>query len=174
MASRDSEIPPILVALYDQKRWPKFLGTRELKNLSPYITIENFELFQSVHEVQGSNNIATLDLFSDLVKDDTHAMRWKLTSGENSEHSFDPTWLNLDFALAIGGGADDGDDKWVILDLRFNRDDPRVVYNWYQHQDGKTHEGQSGNNVTWHELAPSVSALADAIARSIKPRKPWW
>jgi hypothetical protein len=58
-----------------------------LKKLSSFITDENFEFFQSVNEIQGNNDIAELDLFFELIKDDSRARRWKLTHGTESERS---------------------------------------------------------------------------------------
>jgi len=130
MTNLHSQIPPVLVTLYNEKRWPKFISNRKLRKLSSFITDEKFELFQSVDEVLGNNDMGTFDLFFELVKDDCRARTWKLTRGTESEHSLDPDWLNLDFALDLGGGARQGDDKWLALDLRVNRGNPRVIYNW--------------------------------------------
>jgi hypothetical protein len=55
----------------------------------------------------------------------------------------------VDQVLVIGGGADYGDDTWVVLDYRSDPTNPRVVAN----------EWPSGPppGTAWREVAPSVT-----------------
>lgn len=166
-AEAELPIPPILLSRIQQGRWPRSLSNRMLRQLSSYITDEEFELFITVDEMRGENDIASLELLYDFAEDERRAKRWKLALGSEIGGKVDRDWLDLERALVIGGGANYGDDKWLVLDYRMNQQDPRVIFNWYQHQDGIMRDERDPENyqIAWRELSPSITELAAAISK---------
>lgn len=41
-------------------------------------------------------------------------------------------WLDIEQAICIGGGADYGDDLWLMIDFRSDQNDPRVLANIFE------------------------------------------
>lgn len=160
-APKVSESLDLLIA---KARFPRILRTRELKRMCPYITDEEFEMFQSQESILQADGVAGLGFFRDhVLGDSAREAQWRVTQGVHDDHSQDPQWLNIDYAFMLGGGAHLGDDKWVIIDLRYNNQDPRVIYNWYQHQDGVEHVPPERYQITWRELSPSLSVFIKRI-----------
>ena len=158
-------IPPVLLSRIRKGSWPRIIRNRKLRQLSQFVTDEEFELFVTVDEILDENQIASLDIFYDLVEDERTAKRWSLAMGSREGGRVDLDTLDLEQTLVIGGGADYGDDKWLVLDYRTDQQDPRVVFNWYQHQDGVRRDEKDPDKyqVTWRELSPSISQLANAV-----------
>jgi hypothetical protein len=89
---------------------------------------------------------------------------YKVLFGSTRGQVPDLPYLDTAEAICIGGGADYGDDTWLLLDYRTDANDPRVIGNhWVYVPDGP---GRSLLvDFRWVEIAPSLSEFLRA-ARS--------
>lgn len=109
----------------------------------------DLELEPSLETMERDGN---LDFFRwGLLSDDRPASNWHVYEGTLWRPRWPLPWLDINRALVIGGGADCGDDLWLILDLRGRRDDPPVLFSVYTSNDGR--------RVEWRKAASTLSAF---------------
>jgi hypothetical protein len=80
------------------------------------------------------------------------AAQYSLYRGTIDQQGGDLPLLDVEKAVVIGGGADYGDDTWIVLDYRPNLKSPRVLASQWQ-------AGTTGPHLQWVELAPSFEAF---------------
>ena len=174
------ELPRTLVEAFRNGTWP--VGRLPGRRLSgaPFRRDEklDIELEPSIDRIRlDDSRIATLGSlvahygtdagFFELNKDGAlihpNAI-YKVLYGSPRGQVPDLPYLDTAKAICIGGGADYGDDVWVLLDYRTDANNPRVIANeWVYVPDGP---GRSLLvDFRWVEIAPSLSEFLRA-ARS--------
>jgi hypothetical protein len=158
-------IPSIMIDLIKQKKWPvgristssiarqdscKFLGKLDL------------EFLRSEDGMK-----ADLDTLKEFAEHEQTSKTYGLRIGSQSDAPIELPWLDVEKAVCIGGGADYGDDVWLLLDYRTNGSEPRLIANEFQH--GET------TQCFWREVAPSLTdfcqqlGLVDGSYKSAEP-----
>ncbi len=160
------ELPTLLGSLIDQRRWPRFLDG---SGVAPHLRDKgiNIELLQANELYNGdASKIADLDtlqLFADNEKA-SHMYRVRRPSADGA--NIELPWLDVEKAAVIGGGADYGDDVWLVLDYRSGATDPRVLVNEFVRDENEN------LRCYWREVAPTFSAFAEILPEP--ETKPWW
>jgi hypothetical protein len=75
--------------------------------------------------------------------------KWHLYDGSITRQTKALPWLDTSSATVIGGGADYGDDLWLVLDLRTSQEDPAVIFNVFT--------APNGARAEWSLAAPSLT-----------------
>jgi hypothetical protein len=155
-------IPSHLRNLYGETitQWPiGRIGTRSLDNQSNcrFLKKIDLELIRSDEEIDADQR--TLREFAENERSRT---MFKLAPGSVSGQKINLPWLDVEKALCIGGGADFGDDVWLVLDFSGGSDNPRVLANEWVH--GETTE------CFWREVASSLEEFLSVLKSNTKPR----
>ena len=132
----------MLVDLIRREQWPKGrISTAPLTTVAPFMA--NFDLtFHHTADQMAGDLGALVKFCSDARMSD----ELKLRRGGKHPEAIELPWLDVERALCIGGGADYGDELWLVLDYRANPDEPRVVANIFQ-----------GGRCDWREVTSSFS-----------------
>ena len=86
----------------------------------------DLELIQSEKAIlEDSSDIAQLQTLVSCCGDEFFRVHKGSTISGRSELP----WLDVERAVVIGGGADIGDDRWLVLDYRISREAPRILVN---------------------------------------------
>jgi hypothetical protein len=75
--------------------------------------------------------------------------KWHIYERSASEEAKALPWIDIKSATVVGGGADYGDDLWLVLDLRTSQEDPAVIFNVYT--------APNGSQVEWSLAAPTLT-----------------
>ncbi len=144
-------IPELLEVLSRNGKWP--IGRIDTSKISCYAECRflsqlDIQLLQSQQEreliTSTLMSIADHDFFDNQVN-------YRTLRGSAAEECVELPFLDVECAVCFGGGADIGDDLWLVMDYRTSSVDPRVVANEYVHRvSGPT-------QVYWHEIAPTFS-----------------
>ena len=146
----DLPLPESMMFLVESIRWPAGLrlSTAPLLTNAPYKFLDEVDLclYESATRMQ-----AELDTLRELFV----AESYRVCDGATSQEQESLPWIDITRSVCIGGGADYGDDLWLLLDYRNGaregKTEPRVVVNdlrdeWY-----------------WREVSPSFTDFALAI-----------
>jgi len=160
-------IPDALIRADASRDWPfgRRLSGSLLARTAKFMVEIDFELL-SISEIVGDadSDVAGLDALHTFVKKPRLARMFRLYSAFNPEGPSDLPWLDVDKALVIGGGADYGDDVWVVLDARVNPISPRLVLNHFYHF-GPEGARTAPSHAEWIELAPNIESFLSMLSR---------
>ncbi len=173
------QLPKSLVEAISDGSWPKGRISGKRFADAPFLKLKriDLELESSIDRIRLDNSpIATLGTLvsyfgidAGLFNPDNDANPahdraiYRVLYGSPCGRVPDLPYLDTANALCIGGGADYGDDTWVLLDFRANSSDPRVICNEWVWELGAT-----GARVLlgfrWLQIARSLSEFL-AMAR---------
>jgi hypothetical protein len=146
-------LPAVLISAMKSPRWPTGrVRTGPLPGTAPFLATFDLEMIPPVELLIDDNiaSTATLCRFADRPR---LAESHRLRRGGKAEQAVELPWLDVEKAVVFGGGADYGDDLWLVLDYRTIADDPRVVANEY------LREGVTPMGCFWRQITPSFSAF---------------
>jgi hypothetical protein len=150
-------LPEVLTHAFEHARWPNGVISARRFTTVPHLAAAgvDIELTATIAKIAQDNaDISGLEQFA--RHQDKWKVSWKLVYGSDSERPPQLPWLDLEKAVAIGGGADYGDDTWILLDYRTDVTDPRVVCNEFVHVRDGTRDPVL-TDFRWLELAPTLS-----------------
>jgi len=151
------EIPSVVLETMRRGVWPRGRVRGALLQMAaPFIADTDLELVQTPEEMrEGGSGIADLQSLRQFADSVGLGEQFRVKRGSGGAGPVELPWLDVEQALVIGGGADYGDDTWVVLDYRANRTDPRVVVNAWS--------ADRPPQVEWRELAPSVTSFLQML-----------
>jgi hypothetical protein len=157
MTIAEPPVPDLLRDAIRDGRWPKGrIRGVALSPLSPLLADTDLELLPSLEErAPGRSLGADTGTLHGFAENETLAAKYRLKRGSADSDPIELPWLDVGQALAIGGGADCGDDTWLVLDFRTSRSDPRAVVNAWQ--PGRPPQSE------WRELASSLSEFLQVL-----------
>jgi hypothetical protein len=147
-------IPPSLRLAFQQGTWHRSRIPGSIYHGLRVPSKMDLELIPDLSIIErDTSHIAKLSTLVEFHRDPR--FRWHLCYDWSSTGERNLPWLDLNHATVIGGGADYGDDLWLILDTRYDTEDPRVLYNMF---------GAHSHSATWHELCPTLSSFLSLAA----------
>lgn len=151
-------LPEIFLAAIKSQHWPRGrVRSSPFVAAAPFLTGMDLEFVQSVDALL-ENEIADTKTLLTFADDPRLAERSKLRRGSVGGQPIALPWLDVDKAIVFGGGADYGDDLWLVLDFRSDPNDPRVIANEY------LRAGDAGPpECFWREVAPCFSVFCASL-----------
>jgi len=147
-----------MVALFNAGQWPSgFISAGRVPEVAPFLDGYSFEFVDTMENIlNGSGGV--FGPIRPLSGGRNSPLAWQREKmGRSStQPSADLPWLDVDKALAFGGGAI-GDELFIVLDYRTGESAPRVAAN-------KLAEG-GWPAVDWVELAPSFREFWSLLKR---------
>ena len=157
--------PEALIRANAEGDWPfgRRLSGSLLAGSASLMLKLDFELL-SINEIceNERSEVADMETLRTFAKKPQLARMFRLYSSFNPEGTSDLPWLDVEKALVIGGGADYGDDMWIVLDARLDPIAPRVVLNEFCHF-GLDGARTAPSHVVWIELAPNVECFLSML-----------
>lgn len=171
------QLPESVIEAICDGSWPKGRISGKRFAAVPFLKGVDLELESSIDRIRLDNSpIATLGTLVSLFGIDAGIYSldndakpahdraiYKVLYGSPSGRVPDLPYLDTANALCIGGGADYGDDTWVLLDFRANSSDPRVICNEWVWVHGET-GARVLLDFRWLQIARSLSDFL-AMAR---------
>lgn len=164
------QLPKSMVEAFCDGSWPKGRISGERFAAAPFLKGFRLELESSLDLIRlDKSPIATLgslvshceidaglfNLDGDVKPAHDRAI-YKVFLGSPHGTVPDLPYVDAANALCIGGGADYGDDTWVLLDFRTDSSDPRVICNEWVYEYGKAGE-RVLLDFRWVQIARSLS-----------------
>jgi hypothetical protein len=159
----EMKLPPLLVALMEQGRWPNRVISSSMQRMfpvfqHPYLDEVSIEFYTSAQTILDNNHWQLQGFFDDIDKPrPDNVAYYRVKRGSNQIESVKLPWLDVEKVIFIGQPLLSGDDVWIFLDYRTDADDPRVIVNVAQ-SDPDTPRAHF-----WRELAPSFSEFAEMV-----------
>lgn len=156
MKNRELEIPSLLLDAMRDGVWPKGRIRGALSTLpqpsAGLLADMDLVLLQTRDDLElGASEAASIQSLHEFADSAELSEKFKVKRGSVVTRPVELPWLDVEQALLIGGGADYGDDTWLVLDYRTGPTDPRVVVNvWRQ---------GAPPQVEWCELTPSLTGF---------------
>jgi len=173
------QLPKSMVEAICDGSWPKGRISGERFADAPFLKLKgiDLELESCIDRIRLDNSpIATLASLVSLFGIDAGIFNldndakpahdraiYKVLYGSQYGTVPDLPYLDTANAICIGGGASYGDDTWVLLDLRANSSDPRVICNEWVWEHGET-GARVLLDFRWLQIARSLSDFL-AMAR---------
>lgn len=161
-------IPGAMIEADRIAKWPsqRRLSGSLLSTAAPFMSAMDFELL-TLSQVSGKerSEIADLETLAFFAKTPSSALMHRVYAGSNPQGPSDLPWLDVEKALVIGGGADYGDDTFIALDYRPDRNDPRVVISEYHHY-GPEGARTASSHFTWLEVAGNIQTFLAVLVQA--------
>lgn len=179
MVRREHQLPTAVREALDSGSWPlKVIPGSIFSPVHPVWSSINIELLKDSGEILiGGSKNADLETLIEFAGDVRLSEQMRLLRGSENHEKNDLPWLDVEQALVIGGGADYGDDLWLVMDYRRNALSPRVIFNVYDER----------GRASWMVLTESVELFLSRVGvapaavfpangrdTSMSVRKPWW
>lgn len=149
-------LPSSLRAAFARKTWPQGRLSGQKFPVVWEHTKCDLELAPTMDEIGADNSsIATLSTLRRI--DPQTRASWHLCEGSPTGSLNRTPWLDLSRATVIGGGADYGDDLFLVLDLRTSLEDPAVLFNLIT--------TPNGSRAEWIVAAPSLTEFLRQAGR---------
>lgn len=154
MRNGELEIPSLLLDAMRDGAWPAGRICGAVGSLpqpsSGMFADTDLVLLQTRADLErGASEAADIQSLRQFADSAELSEKFKVKRGSAVTGPVELPWLDVEQALLIGGGADYGDDTWLVLDFRTGPTDPRVVVNvWRQ---------GAPPQVEWRELTPSLT-----------------
>lgn len=157
-------IPKSALELKRRGQWPQGRIPMRLLIATPPLSECDFELlpFSQILD-QDRSQCPDLNTLLEFADNSRLATLHRLYRGVNNNGPSDLPWLDVDRITVIGGGADYGDDVWLVLDYRRSANEPLAVVNEWRREDPL--DERSRATTFWVEAAPTFSAFLEKIPR---------
>lgn len=152
------KLPSDMVALFNAGQWPSgFIPVGRLTEVAPFLDGFRIEFVDTMANIlNGSGGVFGPIRPLSGRENDAAAWHHQKMGRSSVEHVADLPWLDVDKALAFGGG-DMGDELFIVLDYRTGESAPRIIAN-------KLAAG-GWPALDWIELAPSFHQFWSLLER---------